>query len=265
MCRLLAYVGEPIGPDQLVFGGSHSLYEQSWAPQELLSGSVNADGYGVVWYTDTGPTGEPTRVPVRLAEARPIWYDRELRSTLSATESTCVVAALRNGSVGMPVDRSGLLPLVLGSWSFVLNGFVPDFHADHMRALRAELPDDLYSELRGSSDSETLFLMTIAEIRKGKALAQALEATALRVKASVGTSEAQLNMVISDGTRAAAVRTSTTYETNSLYLAKHPPFAPRGVVLASEPPDTDDSWTPVGPHTSLTIEEDGSVHSAPVA
>jgi predicted glutamine amidotransferase len=165
----------------------------------------------------------------------------------------------------MPVDRSGLLPLVLGSWSFVLNGFVPDFHADHMRALRAELPDDLYSELRGSSDSETLFLMTIAEIRKGKALAQALEATALRVKASVGTSEAQLNMVISDGTRAAAVRTSTTYETNSLYLAKHPPFAPRGVVLASEPPDTDDSWTPVGPHTSLTIEEDGSVHSAPVA
>ena len=41
MCRLVAYTGGPASPAGLVFGGAHSLYEQSWAPQELLSGSVN--------------------------------------------------------------------------------------------------------------------------------------------------------------------------------------------------------------------------------
>ena len=41
MCRLVADTGGPVSPAGLVFGGAHSLYEQSWAPQELLSGSVN--------------------------------------------------------------------------------------------------------------------------------------------------------------------------------------------------------------------------------
>ena len=44
MCRLAAYLGAPLSPARLVFDGSHSLYEQSWAPRELLSGTLNADG-----------------------------------------------------------------------------------------------------------------------------------------------------------------------------------------------------------------------------
>ncbi|NIP81163.1 MAG: class II glutamine amidotransferase, partial [Gemmatimonadetes bacterium] len=67
--------------------------------------------------------------------------------------SACVFAALSNGTPGIPVDRSGLLPLVFERWSFALNGFVPDFRRSHMRALRAGLPDELYADLRGSSDS----------------------------------------------------------------------------------------------------------------
>ena len=49
MCRLTAYAGEPLTADALVFGGTHSLLEQSYDPRELLHGHVNADGYGVVW------------------------------------------------------------------------------------------------------------------------------------------------------------------------------------------------------------------------
>ena len=88
-----------------------------------------------------GPYSSARRASI--AEARPIWYDDELRSTLAAISSTCVVAALRNGTAGIPVDRSGLLPLVHDRWSFVFNGFVPDFRTLHMRALRASLPDEL--------------------------------------------------------------------------------------------------------------------------
>ena len=255
MCRLIAYLGAPVRPGRLVFGGEHSLYEQSWKPRELLSGSVNADGYGVVWYADED--GEPR--PGRIAEARPIWYDDEFPRTLDAIESPLVMAALRNGTPGIPVDRSGLLPLVLGRWSFVLNGFVPDFRSAHMRALRETLPDDLYAELRGSSDSETLFLLTVAEIRRGATMPEALAATARRVKERVGREEAQLNMVLTDGRAVAAVRSGTVLKTNSLYLAEHPPFADGGIVLASEPPESGAVWAPVDGHSWIQIAVDGTV------
>lgn len=71
LCRLTAYAGEPLGADALVFGGTHPLLEQSYAPRELLHGHVNAGGYGVVWYR--GAT------PIRAGGARPIWQDQNLR------------------------------------------------------------------------------------------------------------------------------------------------------------------------------------------
>lgn len=253
MCRLIAYLGEPITPRHLVFGGAHSLHEQSWAPRELLSGSINADGYGVAWYTNGRPA--------RIAEARPIWYDIELPETLSAISSPCVIAALRNATPGTPVDRSGLLPLLFDRWCFVLNGFIPDFRASHMRALRGALPDDLYAELRGASDSETLFLMTVAAMREGATMTEALEATARTVHRRVGKEEAQLNMVLTDGTRIVAVRSSTVLESNSLYVAMRPPFAPDGIVLASEAPDAGAVWEAVDSHSWLEIESDGTTRS----
>jgi gamma-glutamyl hercynylcysteine S-oxide hydrolase len=257
VCRLLAYLGAPTSPRDLVFGGDHSLYEQSWAPAELISGSVNADGYGIAWYANGRPA--------RIAEARPIWYDSDLRDTLAAVESGVVIAALRNGTPGIPVDRSGLLPLVHGDWSFVLNGYVPDFRSSHMRAMRSALPDDLYAALRGTSDSETLFLLTVAEVRDGSTLVEALTAVTLLVCERVGTQEAQLNMVITDGVSIGAVRTSSVLRTNSLYAAERPPFASGGVVLASERPETSDAWVPVEPHTSLSVAADGSITTAGLA
>jgi glutamine amidotransferase len=92
MCRLAAYLGAPLTPAHIVFDGSDPLYEQSWAPQELLSGTVNADGYGVVWYAEGRPA--------RLAKLRPIWYDTDLRSTLSSISSGCGLAGIRNGTPG---------------------------------------------------------------------------------------------------------------------------------------------------------------------
>jgi glutamine amidotransferase len=253
MCRLLAYIGVPTNAADLVFGGEHSLYEQSWQPRELLSGSVNADGYGVVWYAN----GQPARI----AEARPIWYDDGLRRTLAGISSSVVFAALRNGTTGIPVDRSGLLPLTFERWSFVLNGFVPDFRVRHMRALRSELPDDLYAELRGASDSETLFMLTLAELRCGATATEALAATARRVKERVGRAEAQLNMVLTDGETLTAVRSSTGLMTNSLYVAEHPPFADGGVLLASEAPDPGAVWAPVDGHSWIEIDGRGTVRS----
>jgi glutamine amidotransferase len=253
MCRLLAYLGEPTTVARLVFGGAHSLYEQSWKPKELLSGSVNADGYGVAWYAKDELA--------RIAEVRPIWHDTDLERTLSAIESHCVFAALRNGTQGIPVDRSGLLPLVHDRWSFALNGFVPDFRTSHMRALRGSLPDDLYAALSGPSDSETLFYLAVAQVRGGATMVEGMAEAARKVKERVGRNEAQLNMVMTDGSTLAAIRSSTVLVTNSLYVAEHSPFAPGGVAIASEPPEAGAVWAPMDGHSWVEVDRSGAIRS----
>lgn len=249
MCRFVAYLGEPLQAAPLVFGGSHSLYRQSWAPRELLSGSVNADGYGVAWYEDGRPR--------RIAEIRPIWHDTDLEGVLGSVRSTCVVAALRNATPGHDVDRAGLLPMVHGRWVFVLNGFVPDFHRAHMRALRSELTDELYAALRGGSDAETLFLLAVGHAEAGASPSEALEEVARGVAGRVGKAEAQLNMLLTDGERLGVLRSSTVLLTNSLYRAERQGFAPGGVVLASEVTDPAAAWTPVDGHHRMDIDAAG--------
>ena len=130
MCRLTAYAGEPLAADVLVFGGPHSLLEQSYVPRELLYGHVNADGYGVVWYR--GAT------PIRIGSARPIWQDEDLRALLEGVSSSTILAAVRNATPGIPIE-GGNQPLLHGRWSFVLNGFVENFRPSHMRTLRSHL------------------------------------------------------------------------------------------------------------------------------
>ncbi len=218
---------------------------------------MNADGYGVVWYTDGRAA--------RIAGSRPVWHNDDLENTLSVLESTCVFAALRNGTPGIPVDRSGLLPLVSDRWAFALNGFVPDFRRSHMRALRAGLSDELYAALEGSSDSETLFFLTLELLRSGASPVEALTATVDRVLARIEEGvEAQLVMVLTDGRRLAAVRTGSVDATNSLYLSRRPAFAPGGVVLASEPTHPEATWDPVDGHGWIEVDADGAVRSGRV-
>ena len=257
MCRMVAYLGDGTTLSPLVFGGDHPLHRQSWAPRELLMGSVNADGYGVAWYAADGALA-------RIAEVRPIWYDPELETTLSVLVSGCVVAALRNSTPGIPVDRGGLLPLVQEGWAFVLNGFVPDFRTRHMRALRGELPDDLYGALEGTSDSETLFFLVLREMRDGATPLDALRATVDRVYERVGAEEAHLTMLLTDGARLVAVRSSNVEATNSLYVVERPAFAPGGVVLASEPTHPDERWRPVPVHGWIEVARDGTVEEGRV-
>jgi glutamine amidotransferase len=112
MCRLVAYAGPAASLAPLVFGGDHSLWTQSFRPRELLTGSVNVDGYGVVWYGDGGP--------VRVASPFPIWHDENLEGLLASVRSPVAVAALRNITAGIPPSETAIPPLVLDEWAFVL-------------------------------------------------------------------------------------------------------------------------------------------------
>ena len=246
MCRLTAYAGEPIAADALVFGGTHSLLEQSYAPRELLFGNVNADGYGVVWYRG--------KTPVRTGGSRPIWQDADLQTLLAGASSSSILSSVRNATPGIPID-GGNQPRVHGRWSFILNGFVENFRESHMRELRSHLPDDLYGHLEGSSDTETIFLLAVAALQSGASRLDALRRVRdLVLEAVRGKNHsAQLTMVLADGDGVAGLNTGSEAATNSLYLAAGHSLAPRGTLLASEPLDDDASWQRVGSHDEVEL------------
>ncbi len=248
MCRLVAYRGSPAPLARLVFGGSHSLYRQSWAPGELLSGSVNVDGWGVSWWVPGSDR------PVRLARAEPVWFDADLPRLLETLAAGCALAALRNTTPGLPVDRSGLLPMNRDRWAFVLNGYVPAFRARHMRRLRAELPDALYARLEGVSDAETLFHLALASLAEGAAPAAALVHVRDMVAAQLGPREAApMTMVLSGADGFTALHTSVNGDVNSLYVREGGELAGDlandGVLLASERLDDSEGWERVPPHS----------------
>lgn len=258
MCRMTVYCGPPQTLHPLVFGGAHSLLHQSWEPRELLSGSVNVDGYGVVWHDG--------RNFVRVAQPVPIWHDEDLETLLSSVQGSVGLAALRNATPDIPVDRSGLLPLVHAGHAFVLNGFVENFRLRLMRRFRATLPDQLYAALRGSSDSETLFLMALARIEagatQGEALADLTEFVCAAVRGEGLT--AQLTMVLADAEGVAVVRTGSEADTNSLYFSDGSGLVRGGRLLASEPLDPEDGWEGVPPHHLVEMDPSGGFEVTPL-
>lgn len=244
MCRFVVYVGDPTPVAAVLYGGGHSLHDQSFRPRELLSGSLNADGYAVAWYHQGRP--------VRVADTRPVWQNADLPPLLGTIRSTMCVAAVRNATPGMPYGPAALAPMILDRWTFTLNGYVSDFRRLFMRDFRAGLPDDLYGRIMGATDTETLFLMALTEVRGGASLGEALASVVHRVTEAVSVPgrSAQLNMVLTDGEAAAVTRAGSEDRSNSLYVADGCELAPGGVLIASEPLEDSRTWTEV---------EDGSV------
>ena len=235
----------PVRP--IVFGGTHTLVRQSYDAKEMGHGVHNADGYGVGWYHKGRP--------VRIREARPIWHDPDLKDVLSCVRSTCSLALVRSASPGIPLDKGEVAPFVFKRWSFGLNGYVRKFHTHAMRPLRSTLPDELYTQIRGTSDTETLFLLAIAEVWQGASLGMALARVGERA-CSLGV-RSKLNMVLSDGQDLAVIRTSNIQETNSLYVAYRGSLAPGGTLVASERLDDAADWLVVPPHSVVEVSGGG--------
>lgn len=247
MCRLVAYVGAPVRGSLLVYGGAHPLYEQAWAPRELLHGTVNADGWGVAWYDDGAP--------VRLARSEPVWHATGLERLLTTVRTPVAVAALRNATPGLSLGPSEVPPLVHGRWVFALNGFVPDFRRRHMRSLRSRLDDARYGALVGSSDTETLFLLAVQALDGGARPAEALRTVVETVLGEVGPDgpECQLTMILADDRTVAACRSGNRDVVNSLYRLDRGRLAPEGTLLASERLDDDAGWCALPPYEVVEV------------
>ncbi len=255
MCRMAGFIGDEMSPVSLLWGGTHSLYRQSYVPRELLSGHVNADGWGACWFTGNAaeePSGK------RYSDERPIWNAQEGRLLLEGIDGSTVMAAVRNTTPGIPNDRSGVPPLLRDGWAFTLNGYIAEFRPRFMRAFRSHLSDRLYGQLEGASDTETLFLWTLTLMEEGLSAGESLSQVIGSVTNAVRTEgvQAQLNVMLGSGSSLIAARASSTGESNSLYICdrrtEEAGLPQNGVWVASETLDGDDRWEAV-PHQTMVI------------
>ena len=242
MCRHFAYVGPPVALSALVLDPDHALYEQSWAPADMRGGgTVNADGFGLGWYVD----GQV----VRYRRNVPIWTDQNLLGLAGSIRSGAVLAAVRNGTVGMPYGEAAVAPFQFGNWLFSHNGRVPGWPESTLK-LAEQLPVADLLRLDAPVDSALLFAL-ITNRMSTQAPADAVASVVQEVESAAPGS--RLIILLTDGEQLIA-----TAWTHSLHVRQ----TADAVTVSSEPFGSG-HWDDV-PDRSLLVASATTLHITPM-
>jgi glutamine amidotransferase len=262
MCRLLGYLGRPTELDRLLLKPEHSLIVQSYLPQEMTSGTVNADGFGIGWYHPNKNTP-----PYTYKNTLPIWSDINLPGLSRFIESGCVLANVRNATAGQTVDLSNCQPfqhnLILGTH----NGAIANFRQTLYRPLRDRLNDIAYQSITGNSDSEHIFALVIHELETcpelplAEALVRAL--ATLRSLAIEAQTNFSANVILSNGQQLVASRFAHGVRVPSLYWLRNHDLLPQSILVASEPIFCAD-WHPCQESHVMAVGRDLEIQILPI-
>jgi glutamine amidotransferase len=151
MCRWLAYSGNPVSLEDLLYTPKRSLIVQSLHSQ-MGAEETNGDGFGIGWY-GAGDT------PGVYHGIEPAWNDRNLHDLAQHIRSPLLFAHIR-ASTGGAVQETNCHPFRHGRWLFMHNGMIRDFH-EVKRDLVLEISPELYPNIEGSTDTEVLFHLAL--------------------------------------------------------------------------------------------------------
>jgi glutamine amidotransferase len=232
MCRFLAYHGEPVLLEQLVASPSHSLIKQSQHAVESKT-ETNGDGFGVGWY---GERPEPGL----YRELRPAWSDENLWSICAQVRSNLFFAHVR-AATGTATTRANCHPFVLGRYMFMHNGQIGGYRAIRRR-VEALVPDELYHDRTGTTDTEAIFLAAAArglETDPVGAISETLGLVLEEMRRAGVTAPLRFTAALTDGTGIWAFRWSSDSSPPTLYYRQQA----CGLVVVSEPIDDDrEDW-----------------------
>jgi predicted glutamine amidotransferase len=212
MCRWMAWSGQPVLIEELLFKPAHGLIDQSLHSRMGVE-TTNGDGFGLGWYG----MGEGPAVYHSVA---PAWGDTNLRELAAHIESPLFIAHVR-ATTGTAIQQTNCHPFRHGRWLMVHNGVIAGMEAMR-RDLMLAVDPSLFAEICGSTDSEVLFHLALTfglEDDPIGALERAIglvEETALRhaienaVQASIG---------VTDGERVWAIRYSTERRSRTLFVS----------------------------------------------
>jgi glutamine amidotransferase len=291
MCRILAYLGEPIPAQNLLFATDNNLVRQSYSPL-LMNTFLNLAGFGMkAW----DPTSLRPEEPFTYHSTTQPSFDRNLRFLSSKLAPTCLVAHVRGVTYSdkVVVADTNLHPFHFAGVRVVLahNGHLRQFPRMRYELVKHVRPE-LAQRIEGTTDSEWIYALVLSQLEDPYGLPETGEladatANALRilreVRAAHGIdSSSPANLFLSTGRAVVATRFSFDYgwyppedemlETDlpfvSLWYAIGGEYAvsygdwqmtagdpPRSVIIASEPLTTDFStWLEVPEYSMLTAE-----------
>jgi predicted glutamine amidotransferase len=264
MCRWLAYSGTPVLLERLLYVPEHSLIDQS-LHSKLGAETTNGDGFGVGWYGE----GE---TPALFKSTEPAWNDANLRELSGHVRSGLVFAHIRASS-GTPIQWTNCHPFRHGSWLWMHNGAIAQFH-EVKRDLALAVDPSLWPEIAGSTDSETFFFLALTfglEDDPPTAVARAVGLIEKVGRAHGTQHPIQMTVATSDGTSLWAFRYSSEGKSRSLYFSTkvedlrkiHPELEVLGEVsdetrlVVSEPlRDLEGAWNEV-PESSWGVVHPG--------
>lgn len=239
MCRWIAYVGADVFLENFVSLPRQSLVAQSQHARESRT-DVNGDGFGLGWY------GERPR-PGIFRDIRPAWSDENLLSVAHQIRSRLFFAHVR-ASTGTASTRANCHPFSVGSWLFMHNGQIGGYNRIKRR-IEQEIPDELYAHRHGTTDSEAIFLLMLANGLDDDPNAAVCRTLAVveQHMASAGIEEPlRFTAAFTCGGTVHAIRYATDDQPPTLYTQSLPDG--RGTLVVSEPlDDVRDGWTAVPP------------------
>jgi glutamine amidotransferase len=245
MCRWAAYIGPSVFLEALVTAPCHSLIAQSHHALEAKT-PTNGDGFGLAWY---GEHAEPGL----YRDILPAWSDPNLKSLCRQIRSRLFLAHVR-ASTGGATSRANCHPFAAGRWSFMHNGQIGGFERLRRR-LEADLSDQAYERIEGTTDSELFFQIMIEEGLDADPKGATERAAGRVIAAARQIGEPvplRLTAAFSDGQALYAVRYATDAHAPTLYTGEFRQTGGRCIV--SEPFDRDTpGWQAVPPFSFLKI------------
>src|SRR5688572_9012948 len=240
MCRWLAYSGNPLALEALLFNAEHSLIDQSMCSRSKET-PTNGDGFGVGWYGDCDRPG-------LFRSTQPAWNDHNLRDIGTQISSPLFMAHVRATSLAT-VQQTNCHPFRHGKWLFVHNGEIHDVEKVRRDIVLAIAPE-LFTEILGTTDSEAMFYLALTFGLETDPLG-ALERMAGFVEKAGrerGVEESLwMTLGVSDGETIYSVRYASDGEAPTLYYSREMEslywmnprlrgkFAPEARVIVSEP------------------------------
>ena len=271
MCRWMAWLGQPVLVDELLFQTEHGIVDQSLHAR-MGAEPTNGDGFGLGWYG----VGEG---PAVYRSVAPAWSDPNLRELAAHVESPLFLAHIR-AAIGSPVQETNCHPFRHGNWLFVHNGYIADFAALR-RDLMLAIDPARFSAVQGSTDTEVVFHLALTLGLEDDPVG-ALERTVgvIEETARSGGHETlvQATFGISDGTCLWAVRYATEGTARSLFassdvetIKKLHPGNPRFARLSaddrlvvSEPfSDLPGVWREIPQGAAVTVRRGGVMEERP--
>jgi len=267
MCRWLAYSGEPIYMDELIFRTERSLIDQSLHAR-LGHETTNGDGFGVGWYGSRDTPG-------LFHGVRPAWNDTNLNDLTSQVQSRLFFAHVR-ATTGSAVQKTNCHPFRHDTWLFMHNGRIRDF-LEIKRELVFAIAPELFTAIKGTTDSEIMFYLALTFGLQDDPVAgmERMVGFVESVARDAGTdAPVQMSAAVSNGARTWGFRYASVGTPRTLFQSKSvdalrelgadiPDRFETARTVVSEPfTELSDYWDEI-PASSVVILESGEVHTRP--